>query len=341
MKNPSSADQARLGGPHVLTLTPFYPTERDDASGCFVSEPLAALESLGITHTVFAVEPVYRSRSRPNVAAPAARWIRYLAIPSGFGLSSAGAFLYARIVSLVRELHGQRRVDVIHAHAPLPCGHAAMLLHGELGIPYVVTVHGLDAFSTVQVSGRAGNWRRRISQHVYRNATRVICISEMVREEVLKGTGGDCRTTVVYNGVDTEMFTPALSPPDPITILSVGNLISIKGHDVLLRAAGSLAAEFPSLRWEIIGDGPERGRLQTLANELGIADRVHFPGAIARSGGRGDAALRRVCFAEPLRRSGMCVSGSDELWKAHHRMPRAGNCRSYSARAEWLTRRAE
>ena len=40
-------------------------------------------------------------------------------------------------------------------------------------------------------------------------------------------------------------------------MLSVGNLIPIKGHDVLIRAIASLAQEFPSLTLEIIGDGSE------------------------------------------------------------------------------------
>ena len=100
------------------------------------------------------------------------------------------------------------KIDLIHAHGPLPCGHAAMLLSAELGLPYVVSVHGLDAFSTEQVSGRAGAWCRRISQRVYRSSRRVICVSEHVREQVLEGTGPTCRTSVVYNGVDPELFSP-------------------------------------------------------------------------------------------------------------------------------------
>lgn len=292
---------------HVLTLTPFYPSACDDANGCFVAEPLAALADAGVCNTVFAVEPIYRARSRRSSTQPLAEWIRYFTLPGGIGLSSAGAFVYAQIVSRVRELHGKRKIDVIHAHAPLPCGHAAMLLQRELGIPYVVTVHGLDAFSTMQVSGRAGEWCRRISQRVYWNASSVICISERVREQVLEGGGRTIRTTVVYNGVNSSLFAPASSPLDSLTILSVGNLIPIKGHDVLLRAAGSLAGEFPSLQWEIIGDGPERGRLQSLANELHISDRMRFMGRQSRAQ-VAEAMRRCALFVLPSRYEGLgCV----------------------------------
>jgi hypothetical protein len=155
---------------HVLTLTPFYPTDQDDAVGCFVSDPLAWLARAGVHNTVFAVQPFYRGAVGASESAIPARWLRYLSFPGGFGLPSAGAFLFGRLVSQVRKLHASQHIDLIHAHGPLPCGHAAMLLSAELNIPYVVSVHGLDAFSTVQVSGRAGAWCRRISQRVYRSS---------------------------------------------------------------------------------------------------------------------------------------------------------------------------
>ena len=49
---------------HVLTLTPFYPSDGDDAAGCFVAEPIDALASAGVNNTVFAVQPFYRGKPR-------------------------------------------------------------------------------------------------------------------------------------------------------------------------------------------------------------------------------------------------------------------------------------
>jgi glycosyltransferase involved in cell wall biosynthesis len=293
---------------HVLTLTPFYPTDQDDAAGCFISEPLAWLAKAGVQNTVFAVQPVYRGTVRARESSITARWLRYLSFPGGFGLPSAGAFLFARIVSRVRKLHALQHIDLIHAHGPLPCGHAAMLLSAELNIPYVVSVHGLDAFSTVQVRGRAGEWCRRISQRVYRSSRRAICISEHVREAALEGSGGSYRTSVVYNGVDPELFAPDSSPASvaPV-VLSVGNLIPIKGHATLVRAAAALRSEFPDLRWEIIGDGPERTRLQTLCAQLQVTEKVRF---LWRQSRKVVAAAMQGCtlFALPSRYEGLgCV----------------------------------
>jgi len=304
--NPRSVDP--VGGPHVLTLTPFYPNDRDATNGCFVAEPLDSLAKLGVQNTVFAVQPVYRARVRASDAAVKAEWMRYFSLPGGLGLPTAGAFLFARIVGRVRELHRIRPISLIHAHAPLPCGHAAMLLSAEMGLPYVVSVHGLDAFSTEQVRGRAGEWCRRISQRVYRSARRVVCISEHVREQVLEGTGSNCRTSVVYNGVDPELFSPAreISSGGPI-VLSVGNLIPIKGHESLIRAVAAIGSEFPGLTLEIIGLGPERSRLQALAQQLEIGSRVRFLGHQSRQA-VAEAMRRCTVFALPSRYEGLgCV----------------------------------
>jgi len=306
MLNPSPIDKA--SNLHVLTLTPFYPTDSDDASGCFVAEPLDWLARIGIRNTVFAVQPVYRGKFRRSSSHVRAEWLRYFSLPGGFGLPTAGAFVFARIVGRLRELHRVRPVNLIHAHAALPCGHAAMLLSRELNIPYVVSVHGLDAFSTVQVAGRSGIWCRRISQHTYNASGRVICISERVREQVLEGVRRTARTSVVYNGVDPELFSPGNERTfGELLVLSVGNLIPIKGHDVLIRAIASLAAEFPSLTLEIIGQGPERPRLQALAQDLGIAERVSF---LERQSRQKLALAMRQCtiFALPSRYEGLgCV----------------------------------
>src|SRR6202162_690585 len=248
----------------LLTLTQFYPSGQDNTTGCSVEAPLAALAEAGLVNTVFAVRPGLRGEIQARESGVRAEWFRYLSLPGGFGLPTAGAFLFARILGKVRELQRSQRLDLIHAHAALPCGHAAMLLSAELGIPYVVSVHGLDAFSTEQVHGRAGQWCRRISQRVYQSSPRAICVSEHVRERVLEGTGQKCRTSVVYNGVDPEMFSPSSDPPLGQTVLSVGNLIPIKGHETLIRAIATLVADFPELKLEVIGEGPELGRLRDL-----------------------------------------------------------------------------
>jgi|KBSMisStaDraftv2_1062788.scaffolds.fasta_scaffold244217_2 glycosyltransferase involved in cell wall biosynthesis len=295
---------------HVLTLTPFYPVQGDDAQGCFVAEPLPWLEQLGVTNTVRAVRPFYRRGAASGTAFPA-QWVSFFSFPGGWGLSSAGAFLFASLLPEIRRLHDSHPVDLIHAHSALPCGHAASLLSRELKIPFVVTVHGLDAFSIRQVEGRAGRWCAGISRSVYRSACRVICVSEKVRERVIAGAAGPVNTAVLYNGVDPQLFSPPESDAGAVTVLSVGNLIPIKGHDLLLRAFAAIQERLPestaALSLEIIGDGPERAHLEQLAQELGIGTKVHFRGRRSRRE-VADAMRRATIFALPSSYEGLgCV----------------------------------
>lgn len=295
------------GAMRVLTLTSFYPTASDDAEGCFIAEPLRELEQFGVHSCVVAVRPLHRSSSGSNAITPVASWVRYPCLPGGIGLASAGAFLYASLISKIRRLHWSQPIDLIHAHAALPCGHAAILLSRELGIPCVVTVHGLDAFFDNQVRGHAGQWCKRVTQLVYRSAARVICISDKVAEKVADSAAGPLNARVIYNSVDTQMFSPSSAELPPTSILSVGNLISIKGHELLVRALAAVLPHYPNVSVEIIGDGPEYHRLSKLANECNIAGKVRFLGRQSRKQ-VAEAMRRCILFALPSRYEGLgCV----------------------------------
>jgi hypothetical protein len=128
-----------------------------------------------------------------------------------------------------------------------------------------------------------------------------------VQREVLAGTPKLQNTAVVYNGVDPEAFFPATSPAEDGNVVSVGSLIPIKGHDVTLRAVAELSGEFPRLRGRIVGEGVELGRLQALALQLGIGERVDFLGRQRRAQ---VAELLRgsQIFALPSRYEGLGVA---------------------------------
>lgn len=291
---------------HVLTLTPFYPSDGDEVRGCFVAETLRQLELCGVTSSVIAVDTIYHARKQPRPGIPV-DWVRYPQLPGNFGLSSAGGFLGGRLLNRVRTLNRKAPIDVIHAHAALPCGHAAQYLSRRLGIPFVVTVHGLDVFNSCFERGVAARWRQRASLRVYRSASHVICISKKVQQLIAEGTGGTVSATVVYNGTDPVVFSPGSVPEQPLSLLMVGNLLRGKGHELVLRAMQRLKDEFPHLQCRIIGEGADRERFAILARSLGLGDRVHFLGHQSRAE---VAAAMRSCtlFVLPSRFEGLgCV----------------------------------
>jgi len=293
---------------HVLTLTPFFPSDQNEVNGCFVAEPIEQLKQFGVDSSVIAVSPIYHARKQPDPSA-AAEWLRYPQVPGNLGLSTAGKLLYARLLRRIRKLHSVKPIDVIHAHAALPCGHAAALLSRSLSIPFVVTVHGLDVFNTCFFAGIPATWRREASVDVYRAARTVICISGKVQQILRAGTAEETCSAVVYNGVNPNLFSPnpvEVRQRDP-EILIVGSLVRSKGHELVLRAIGNLRSPFPKLRCRIIGEGADRAEFELLVRQLGIGQQVQFVGRQSRSE-VAEAMRRCSVFALPSRNEGLgCV----------------------------------
>jgi glycosyltransferase involved in cell wall biosynthesis len=96
------------------------------------------------------------------------------------------------------------------------------------------------------------------------------------------------KTRVIPNGVDPERFQPRpadeelrrrfhLEPGQPVATI-VAALRPEKNHELLLRAAARVRRELPAARLLVVGDGPRRPMLESLAAELGLAEMVHFVG---------------------------------------------------------------
>jgi glycosyltransferase involved in cell wall biosynthesis len=292
---------------HVLMIAPFYPSQGDEADGCFVAESVEYLSKLNIDFTIISVKPWSLSAYKVSDRAPKAIWVRFPFLPNKAGWASWGLSIYACVALFVRRLHRRHKIDLIHAHCAVPCGQPAALLSRSLGIPFVVTSHGLDVFCKT-VKGLPGRWCERSSRLVYQKANQNICVSEAVRRALLNGLSS-VSATVVHNGVDTTLFSPPASGEESSTptILSVGRLVPDKGQELILRAIPQLIKKYATLRYESIDDGPDRNRLVKLSEDLKIADRVEFLG---RQGRREVAAAMKRCtvFALPSRNEALgCV----------------------------------
>jgi len=91
------------------------------------------------------------------------------------------------------------------------------------------------------------------------------------------------KTGVLYPGVDPAIAGSHLSGAPNVhekTILFVGRLVDRKGADDLIRAFAGLDGEGAESRLEIVGDGPELGRLRELAKEVAVDERTRFFGTL-------------------------------------------------------------
>lgn len=171
--------------------------------------------------------------------------------------------------------------DVIHAHNTLNAGLLAKRISQRTGVPYVLTEHSSyywQGLAPVALKSRVAT--------AMRGAQAVLAVSEALRTSLYAWLGhahrGGVSIDVLPNVLPTEYAVAdgiARRPSgSPFNFLAIGNLLPVKGHDVLLRAFRQVMNRKPDCCLCIIGDGPLRGDLQQLCEELGIGDRVLFKG---------------------------------------------------------------
>jgi colanic acid/amylovoran biosynthesis glycosyltransferase len=154
-------------------------------------------------------------------------------------------------------------------------------------LPLVATFHASDV-TVFPALGRVERlsplWRRQHHRYgpVFEHLDAGLAVSEFVAGKV-RDLGYEGRIEIVPAGVRTDRFPfrIARAEGDEIRLLFIGRLVRRKGLDVLLRALPR-SAHAAALRLEVVGDGPERQALERLAQEAGVADRVHFLGALPR-----------------------------------------------------------
>jgi len=270
----------------VLVVSHLYPSPGVERH-LFVHEQNKALRDLGVDISVVSPTPYAprllwrdeRQRRRGQKPRRAvldgivAEYPRVPQPPRRLLLDRSGdlAYPFVRRAAAVR-----RGVDLVHAHQALPDGAIAQRLADDLGVPYVVTVHGADVYQHLRRDDAAA----RRAAAVLGGAAGVMANSSAVAR-LLKGVVGDERLHVVLNGTTGAgtkvMPADDLFPGEPL-LLTVGKFIARKGHAVMLDALALLAAQGRRPHWAVVGDGPLGGALERRAADLGLSATVHFLG---------------------------------------------------------------
>jgi teichuronic acid biosynthesis glycosyltransferase TuaC len=175
---------------------------------------------------------------------------------------------------LARALERGRPFDLVHAHYAHLAGAAALDWTKPRGIPLAVSVHGGDVLAPTL----AGPDARATIATVLREAAVVMANSRGTARMVEELAGRGDHVRVVHLGADIP--SDAELPPKHAqpTVATLAHAIPRKRHEDVLRALPLLP---PEVRWTAIGDGPELPRLEALARELGVAERVTLAGQLA------------------------------------------------------------
>jgi glycosyltransferase involved in cell wall biosynthesis len=268
---------------HVMTA---FPRDETDVIAPWLVEMLARMRERGIDVEVLTSSykglgdqvtrgiPVHRFRYFPSrwenltheETAPdrMRRSLLYRIMP---------AFYVAAGMMSAWRLARRNRYDIVHVHWPMPHALFGWAAQRASGARVVATFYSVE----VRWISRAMPALKAFLRWTIRFPDRVVAISRATAEEI---------QSVVRVPVDVIPYTVAL-PPSPATnpadgrfrILFVGRLVERKGVDVLLRALAQLR-DLPQVEAVIVGDGPERQRLEALSRELGIDGQVKFTGRV-------------------------------------------------------------
>lgn len=183
------------------------------------------------------------------------------------------------------------RPEVVHTHSAKGglFGRAAAW---SLGVPAVIhTVHGAP-FHPYQ-----GRGARRLFQACERWAAKrchaMVSVADAMTDlMVAAGVAPRDKFTTIYSGMEVEPFLRCDEHrervrrelgyrPEHVVVGKIARLFRLKGHDDVIRAAGSVVAAEPNVRFLLVGDGVLRDQLERQIAAAGLADQFQFTGLVS------------------------------------------------------------
>jgi glycosyltransferase involved in cell wall biosynthesis len=276
----------------ILLFSGLYPHQYEPTLGIFVENRLRHLTTtMPVEAKVIAPVPYFpfknpvfgryaRAAAAPKVERRHGIDIyhpRFLTVPKLGMQQNASAMFRAGLKAAKKLIDDGYEFDLIDAHYLYPDGVAAMKLAEALKKPFVMTARGSDVTEIARGFMAA---RQQILTATSKSC-KTITVSNSLKAELIE-QGADAENLIVLrNGVDTRHYIERnrnevrskLTISGPVMVFA-GWLIERKRLDIVLGVTKAVLG----LTTIIVGDGPERQKLEAQANEMGISDRIHFVG---------------------------------------------------------------
>lgn len=279
----------------VLTLSTLFPDASRPNFGIFVERQLLSLsERSDVEIRVVAPRGIppwpfdRMERYQPLLALPERERWKGLAVqrPRFVNLPATGGRFHARlearaVAPVIEDIRREFPFDLIAAEFFFPDGPAAIALGRRFDVPVSIKARGSD----IHYWGHAPGVARQIVA-AGQAAQGMFAVSEAMRDDMIAlGMPGE-RIEPITTGIDLHRFHPrdrvkgkrTLGVEGPL-VVSLGALIPLKGHDILIDAV----ARLPGVNLWIAGQGPEEQRLSAQIERLGIGDRVRLLGGVLHS----------------------------------------------------------
>lgn len=283
----------------ILVISHMFPSSFNHG-GIFIYNQTKALVDQGVDVRV--LQPIpwapwplsYRNKwRRYHQVAQETSWnemavtrVAYPHPPTGVLQPLAPILLVAPLIRALRKIQRTFDFQLIHAHVLTLDGFAAVQAGRALKKPVVVSLRGSD----VHTYPRQNAWVARQARFTLAHGDRFIAVSRALARQTETLGPHQSPAEVIYNGVDSSLFSPCADkpklrialglPPTGTIILAVGGLVPEKGMVELISAFEHAARNHPDLRLVVVGNGPLRSALESLGQRMGRG-RVILPGAVS------------------------------------------------------------
>lgn len=191
--------------------------------------------------------------------------------------------LASKMVSVVQN----EKLDLLHVHYAIPHASAAYMAkqilktHG-IYIPVVTTLHGTD----ITLVGKDASYEPVVTFSI-NQSDGVTAVSSDLRKETLEHFKITNEIEVIPNFIDLEKFKKqkkdhfkkAICPNNEALVVHTSNFRKVKRVQDVVRIFANIHDEIPA-KLLMIGDGPERNKMEALCRELNISDNVRFLGKL-------------------------------------------------------------
>lgn len=177
------------------------------------------------------------------------------------------------------------KVKKLHAGQIWISGTIGLICKKLLGIPYILWVYGGETTPVYMSNKYTAYWAKVILD----NAEKLVTNSKYCQKEFLDYGFPAERCPIVLPGTDPQFFTPGEPPAQLMkkwnpagkkVFLTVARVSERKGHDLVIKSLPEILNNHSDLLYLIVGNGPDRERLENLAGELGVSDTVKFCGFV-------------------------------------------------------------
>ncbi len=177
------------------------------------------------------------------------------------------------------DVTDREQLDLLHVHYSLPHSTAAQLARGVTGIPYITTLHGSD----VTILGVDPAYERVNTMSV-ESSDAITAVSQFMADQAHKAMGIEKEIHVIPNFVDHVKYQPApcelieSRDDNDITLIHVSNFRPVKRVEDIVYSMCVLTKEVPNARLILVGDGPDRHRVERLIDKLDLKKNIRLMG---------------------------------------------------------------